>query len=109
MKTRNKIGKFIEVPLEIRFWEKIDKNGKCWEWLGWKVKGYGRIKVNNIKTLAHRVSWNLHYGDIPKGLYVLHKCDNPPCVNPKHLWLGTQLDNMRDRDKKGRGHWQRKT
>lgn len=85
------------------FWDKVNKMGadECWEWTGSRTPlGYGRIHSNQY---AHRVSWELHNGSIPKGLYVLHECDNPPCVNLNHLWLGTQKQNIQDRDKKGRG------
>ena len=92
-------------PIEKRFWSKVDKSGDCWEFLGYKCKlGYGRISFRcNSHWLTHRVSWVLHNGEIPDGLNVLHKCDNPGCVNPSHLFLGTHQDNMRDRDTKGRG------
>lgn len=91
--------------IEDRLWSKVDKTLDCWEFLGYKCKlGYGRISFRgNSHWLTHRVSWVLHNGEIPDGLNVLHKCDNPSCVNPGHLFLGTHKDNMRDRDKKGRG------
>ena len=88
-----------------RFWSKvaIKEFSDCWEWLGSKkVSGYGQLMLNYYNFYSHRISWQIHNGPIPKGLFVLHKCDNPSCVNPKHLFLGTQLDNMRDRNKKGR-------
>lgn len=76
----------------------------CWLWLGaWNGSlGYGEIKVNKRYLPAHRYSWQLHNGEIPSGLRVLHNCDNPPCVNPSHLFLGTHQDNMEDMKKKGR-------
>lgn len=89
-----------------RFWPKVDKSGDCWMWTAAKIPtGYGRLrrsKKDDGWAYAHRVSWEIHNGPIPSGLCVLHKCDNPPCVNPEHLWLGTMADNMRDRDRKGR-------
>ena len=86
-----------------RFFEKVDVKGKydCWEWKAFKFKGYGRFYLNG-KKYAHRASWELHNGQIPQGMCVLHLCDNPGCVNPAHLFLGTQLDNIKDRDKKSR-------
>lgn len=95
-------------PLTKRFWNKVSKTSGCWLWMaGTNKKGYGRIQLQNSKRkiLAHRLSWELEYGPIPEGLKVLHKCDNPSCVNPKHLFLGTDKDNAIDRDSKGRGNW----
>lgn len=77
----------------------------CWEWTGTKDKhGYGRVRVDQRKARAHRVAWEAFKGEIPAGLHVLHRCDNPGCVNPEHLFLGTHGDNMRDREAKGRGN-----
>ena len=78
-------------------------------WLGAKAKGYGMIRLGGMaeKKPASRVSWMLHFGPIPDGMHVLHKCDNPECTNPDHLFLGTHADNMRDKTSKGRnGHTQ---
>ncbi len=76
--------------------------GKCFNWTGKLHKqGYGVIWAGK-HILAHRFSWAIHNGEIPAGLNVLHKCDNPPCCNPNHLFLGTQSDNVRDMLKKGR-------
>lgn len=77
----------------------------CWEWLGARANGgYGLFAVQNPRRItAHRYSWELHNGPIPAGMHVLHHCDNPPCVNPAHLFLGTASDNMRDMLAKGRG------
>ena len=79
----------------------------CWEWTASKnTKGYGqfmyKIKGRRIHGMAHRFSFIIHKGKIPKGMCVLHHCDNPGCVNPKHLWIGTNQDNMDDRNRKGR-------
>ena len=88
-----------------QFWGKVDRTGDCWLWTGnINSDGYGRIGVNYKNILAHRFSWGLHFGMIPKGMNVLHECDNPPCVNPAHLFLGTQADNMKDMVAKGRSH-----
>lgn len=92
------------IPLEERFWEKVDKSGDCWLWTGCvNSYGYGRINIKKKIIKAHRVSWGLLFGPIPKGLCILHKCDNPPCVNPDHLFLGTLSDNTKDMIAKGRG------
>jgi hypothetical protein len=96
-----------------RFWDKVDVKGPddCWEWQGALTTHWrnGRIMVDKKRYLAHRFSWILHNGDIPEGLLVCHHCDNPPCVNPKHLFLGTTTDNMRDMSLKGRSSGQKKT
>lgn len=96
--------------VEDRFWPKVDKRGEdeCWPWLGGKDRdAYGTffLRLDNNKYRgegAHRVSYRLAYGDFDANLHVLHRCDNPPCVNPKHLFLGTNLDNIIDRNAKGR-------
>ena len=98
---------------EDRFWSYVKKGNsdECWPWLGsLDSHGYGKIHVyNDITLLAHRVSWELAYGSIPTGLCVLHHCDNPRCVNPDHLFLGTHEDNARDRESKHRGNHGRLT
>lgn len=80
----------------------------CWIWISTKIKrGYGRMTIAGRAILAHRISWVIHNGAVPDGLFVLHDCpngDNPSCVNPKHLWLGTQADNSKDMERKGRGN-----
>lgn len=84
------------------FWEKVNKSGNCWEWLGVKnSKGYGYLKNEGHMTSAHRFVYELKVGPIGV-LHVCHHCDNPGCVNPDHLFLGTQKDNMQDCVKKGR-------
>ena len=76
---------------------------QCWGWLGTKHRqGYAKISVNGRHRPAHRISYMLHKGPIPDGMLVCHKCDNPECTNPNHLFIGTALDNMQDKIKKGR-------
>lgn len=105
------------MTLESRFWAKVDKSGstpthrpglgRCWVWTAYRTRfGYGEISVGRADEgtiLAHRLSWILHKGPILDRLHVLHKCDNPSCVRPRHLFLGTQSDNNRDMTRKGRG------
>jgi hypothetical protein len=104
----------VRRSLEERFWDKVEvpdgsklpynRDGCCWNWTAAKTKGYGQVGDGNGKVLyAHRVSWELVYGPIKDGMWVLHKCDNPSCVNPMHLFLGSHDDNMRDMVSKLRG------
>ncbi len=80
----------------------------CWGWTGSRTpSGYARIGFGRQTYRAHRASWQVHRGPVPAGLCVLHRCDNPICTNPDHLFLGTDLDNIRDRDAKGRQARQR--
>jgi hypothetical protein len=92
------------VPFSVRFDSQIkeDTNG-CWLWQGTKGgKGYGQICRDGKTVGAHRASWEMNYGPIPSGLFVCHHCDTPACVNPAHLFLGTNQQNMLDCIKKGR-------
>ena len=96
---------------EVRFWEKVDKDGPtmphmespCWVWTATKVRtGYGQIKAGGKMILAHRAAWTIENGPIPSGLCILHRCDQPSCVRASHLFTGTHQDNMDDMAAKGR-------
>ena len=92
---------------ESRFWSHVDKSaepGGCWIWTGaLNAAGYGRVYWEKTRhNIAHRVAYQIALGAIPKGMFVLHRCDNPRCVNPDHLFLGTHQDNMKDMRAKGR-------
>lgn len=105
----------IKKTIATRFWEHVDKKSdiECWLWKGsFNEHGYGQLFVGTVQSQngkvaqkhapAHRISYQLFNGTIPRGLFVLHRCDTPSCVNPKHLFIGTQLDNMKDASNKGR-------
>lgn len=88
---------------KLRFWSKVKKTKKCWNFLAAFTRdGYGQLGIDGSMRRAHRISWILKHGKIPKGKYVLHTCDNRKCVNPKHLFIGNQKDNMVDMMNKGR-------
>lgn len=90
---------------EKKFWRRVVKNSnnKCWGWKRSTDKfGYAHIEVDRLEKYAHRISWEIHFGEIPEGMFVCHTCDNPSCTNPNHLFLGTYNDNIQDMIKKGR-------
>lgn len=91
--------------LRKKFWERVSKSDDeagCWEWIGGKMNGYGRMKIDGVHLVqAHRLSYVLHYGDVPTGLIVCHKCNNRSCVRPDHLYAGTYKDNFDDMARAG--------
>lgn len=96
--------------LDDRFWSKVNKNGaihptlktRCWEWTGSIVDGYGTFWFEGKPLYAHRLSWAFSNGPIPAGLLTLHHCDNRSCIRPKHLYIGTNQDNTKDKLSRGR-------
>lgn len=95
--------------IEERFWDKVPmrEEGKCWLWHGAMLKGgYGQIKIAGTPVQAHRFAWSFVNGEIPEGMVIRHTCDNPSCVNPSHLLLGTHKDNVADKYARHRNHSQ---
>ena len=91
---------------EERFWDQVEKTETCWLWTGHKNnKGYGQINIDSKTVGAHRYSYQLHKGEIPKGKHILHTCFTPACVNPDHLRIGTPAENFSDWDVIGDRHY----
>ncbi len=87
------------------FWPNVRRGSGCWGWTALRHRdGYGITSRTLGRIRAHRLSWQIHNGPIPRGMHVLHRCDNPPCVRPDHLFLGTHADNMADKIRKGRAN-----
>src|SRR6267142_336332 len=94
---------FERRDFDLHFWSQVDKSGDCWLWTGLRnIFGYGRFTFDSSSMMAHRASWVINNAQMPLELNVLHKCDVRLCVNPKHLWLGTNRDNALDMSAKGR-------
>ena len=97
-------GYFTKEPLRLRFMRHINLTDTCWLWAGGRdVRGRGRVSVNGKLKLASRVAYEIFNGTIPSGMNVCHTCDNHLCVNPDHLFIGSQFDNIADRENKNRG------
>lgn len=92
----------------VEFWSYVQMTDSCWIWNGYRDKtGYGRMTYEGKAMLTHRLAWIITFGNIPSKKNILHICDNPPCVNPAHLYVGTQAENVRDRVIRGRSNYNR--
>ena len=97
-----KTGRMLPANPDEQFWSRVTKTNGCWLWTGGKCRGYGMIKYKGKHTKSHVVSWLIHFGNIAQGKCVLHRCDNPSCVRPDHLFLGTNQENQADKVSKHR-------
>ena len=104
----------VDDDFEEKFWGNVTVNEStgCWEWKGHRISngeyGYGTAVIGGLRGYAHRIAWLLSGGTLRRGKWVLHSCDNPPCINPAHLSDGTPTENARDRERKGRGRYSEK-
>jgi len=109
MHTKKFYGNGVsKYPVEVRFWAKVavKESNECWEWLAGKDKdGYGRFRYGKQKARANKVAWEITNGSIPTGRLICHTCNNPKCVNPNHLYLGTHKSNVDDRQNSGNGYY----
>lgn len=108
------LAKRSETQAKEDFWKRIRRTSEdeCWEWSGGKTskqtgRNYGVVWINGERWKTHRLAWVYEFGPIPRGMNVCHKCDNPPCCNPSHLFIGTTKDNVADCLAKGRGNKER--
>jgi hypothetical protein len=108
LRSRGLVVDRSRIPIEDRFWSKVEIGDDCWLWTAATTHdGYGLLGRPGGRGMVtvHRLAWVIAFGPIPTGMHVLHTCDTPPCVNPAHLWLGTNADNIADKVAKGRARW----